>query len=168
MQASYLWFTNFIVLLLFSPPQAPTTLPLPPCLGPRPPTWPMSTVAVVAMVTPVEEGVGSTMGWVWWAWLRSTSLHQGRHWAGRQPSMLPARRRWWATLHQVEGRGLDQEGAGPSPQPVPRKERDNTIARSPRNRQRRQPQGRPGLSSVSRSRTQFAGPASALWSGSIL
>lgn len=155
-----MWFTNFF-LLLISPLQAPTILPLLPCLGLLHPAWQMSIVAVVAVVTMAEEEAGSTTGWAWLAWPQSTSPHQGQPWAGRRPSMLRARRRWWAMLHQVEGQGLGLEGAGPSPRPAPRKGRDNTIALSPRNRQRRQLQGRHGPYSVSRSRTPSAGPASA-------
>lgn len=146
-------FDNFISFPLLFPflllsLQAPTTLPLPPFLGLLPPAWPMSTVVVVAMATMMEEGAGSITGWAWWAWPRSTSPHQGRLWAGRRPLTLRGKQRWWAMLHRAEGRGLGREGAGPSPRPAPRNGRDSTTARSPRNRQQRQPQGRRGPCSV--------------------
>ena len=147
--------------LLLSPLQAPTTLLLPPFLGLLPPAWLMSTVAVLATSTMMEEGAGSTTGLEWWAWPRSTSPHRGQPWAGRRPSTLRGRRRWWAMPQRVESQGLGREGAGPSPRPAPRKGRDNTIALSPRNRQRQQPQGRHEPCFVSRSRTPSAGPASA-------
>lgn len=153
---------------LFSPLQAPTTLLLPLFLVLPPPAWPTSTEPAAAMVTTAEEGEGSTMAWVWLASPRSTFPRRARPWAGRQPSMLRGKRRWWATPRQVEGRDLGQEGAGPSLQPAPRNGRDSTTLPNPRNKPRRQPRGRRGRCSVSRSRTPSEGPASASWSGSIL